>query len=174
MEYSEVTTLDGARSQSSQDNSPFLIFGSSWVAYLRLLPISFGGLMLISAGAFGAEQFQKSWLVYPPMVLAVAWFIYAVADIRAVKLFTDETGVWLFKGVFPWQKGYSGTKWADIGSAGYRTGFVSWALRSYRVEVEHRFTRTTELSVRHLRYGNLAVEHMNQIVRRLHGTRGKF
>lgn len=174
MEYSEVTSRDDPRNHPLYDDSPFITVGSSWVAYLRLLPISFGGLMLISAGAFGAEQFQKSWLFYPPMVLAVAWLIYTVAEIRSVKLFTDESGVWLYKGVFPWQTGFIGAKWADIGSAGYRTGFVSWALRSYRVEVEHRFTLTTELSVRHLKYGNLAAEHINQIVRRLHGARGHF
>ncbi|MBZ8144045.1 hypothetical protein CLD22_30180, partial [Rubrivivax gelatinosus] len=100
---------------------------------------------------------------------AVAWTVYSVMLTKSVRLFTDETGVWMQSGVFPWEKGISGVQWRDLGQAGYTPGFASWAMRSYDVRISHRFTTGSELYVRNVHRGNLAVEHVNAIMAQLQG-----
>lgn len=70
-------------------------------------------------------------------------------------------------GVFPWNTGISGLQWRDLGQAGFTQGFSSWALRSYDVRVSHRFTTGAELHVPHVHRGNLAVEHINEVMSHL-------
>ena len=105
---------------------------------------------------------------------AIAWTVYSIALTRSVRLFIDETGVWMQSGVFPWQRGISGVQWRDLGQAGYTQGFLSWALRSYHIRISHRFTTDAEVYLRNVHHGNLVVEHINgvmaQIQRRVMST----
>lgn len=103
------------------------------------------------------------------MVAAIAWTVYSIMLTNSVRLFTDENGVWMQAGVFPREKGVAGVQWRDLGQAGYTPGFASWALRSYDVRISHRFTTGSELFLRNVHRGNLAVEHVNSIMARLQG-----
>lgn len=60
------------------------------------------------------------------------------------------------------EKRSDGVRWRDVESAMFYTGFVSWAFNSYAVRVGHRFTKTSELYLRHVRCGRSAVEHINE------------
>jgi hypothetical protein len=76
-------------------------------------------------------------------------------------LYTDAHGVWVYSGILPWSKGVTGVKWRDLEDAVYMTNFSSWALRSYKVRVGHRFTKTSEIVLTHIARGNIAVEQIN-------------
>jgi hypothetical protein len=103
-------------------------------------------------------------MMYIPIVLTVLYTIYSVAMLRSIRLFTDETGVWMHSGVFPWEMGIIGVKWRDISEATYQRGFLGWVLRSYSVRVGHRFTNGQELLLSNVHRGNYAVEHINLIL----------
>lgn len=160
-----------------QESSPFLTFRLSWVAYVReiwafIVRLLLCGIVatLISLGLDRyAHMHTEAWLPVLGLVAAVAWTVYSVMLTSSVRLFTDENGVWMQSGVFPWEKGVSGVQWRDLGQAGYTQGFASWALRSYDVRISHRFTTGAELAVRNVHRGNLAVEHINGVMAQLQG-----
>lgn len=156
-------------------DSPFLVFRLSWLAYVREL-FAFVMRALVcgivtALVALGLDHFAhlstQEWLPVLGLLVAVGWTIYSVAWTNSVRLFTDESGVWMQAGVFPWEKGVRGVQWRDVGQAGFTQGFTSWALRSYEVRVSHRFTTDAELHLRHVRFGNLAVAHVNSIMAEL-------
>lgn len=176
MNESRTLTLDTS-GRVIEQSSPFLEFRLSWVAYLReifafLVRFLICGIVatVISLGLDRfAHMSTESWLPVLGLVAAILWTVYSVLLTKSVLLFTDENGVWMQAGVFPWEKGVSGVQWRDLGQAGYTQGFMSWALRSYDVRISHRFTTGSELHLRNVHRGNLAVEHVNAIMARLQG-----
>lgn len=91
--------------------------------------------------------------------------ILAFLNMRSVKLYYDEDGVWLYSGIFPWNKGSNGIKWRDLDTALYTTGFTSWALRSYRIILSHRFTKDAEIILKDIKNGDVFVKEVNELHR---------
>jgi len=52
-----------------------------------------------------------------------------------------------------------------LDKATYATGFLPWATGCYVVHIGHRFTKASEINLRHVYHGNEAVQLLN----RLHG-----
>ncbi len=176
MNEASVLTLD-TNGRVIEQQSPFLVFRLSWVAYLRetwlfLIRVLVWGIVatLISLGLDRfAHMKTDAWLPVLGLAVAVLLTVYSVMMTRSVRLFTDENGVWMQSGVFPWERGVSGVQWRDVGQAGYTQGLASWALRSYSVRISHRFTTGAELNLRHVHRGNLVVEHINGVMAELQG-----
>jgi hypothetical protein len=142
-----------------QPQSTHATFGMSWTAYVRPLAI------FLVIGGIGVAFLQSRYeLVGAILVLiALALLSYQVLMIRSVRLYTDADGVWVYGGILPWAKGMYGVKWRDLEDASYFQGLVSWVCRSYTVRVGHRFTKASEIVLRHIHRGNLAVEHINEM-----------
>ena len=66
----------------------------------------------------------------------------------------DSEGVWNRKGIFPWTKVWDGLNWKDVERAWSIQGFISWVLRSYKIEVNHRFLSDTRFVVYHMPRGS--------------------
>jgi len=130
----------------------------SWLAYFR--PIFFGVFMILVALLL-AELAEEKLLAGAGVVVAVLWLAYQFAFLRSVIIYADEKGVWMCRGFFPWQKAVVGVKWHDIDGAHYKTGFISWITRAYRVQVQHRYTKKVELVVDNVHNGHQLVSHIN-------------
>lgn len=139
---------------------PFYQFRLSWVSYIRPV-IVFLGLSGLGI-ALGLVNEALSVVV---VLASLLLFIYQVLYLRTIILFTNDDGVWLFRGLLPWNKGIIGVKWRDIEDAVFFTGFVSWAFKSYTIRVGHRFTKGSELFIANVKNGNDAVSHINQLHR---------
>lgn len=141
----------------------------SWLAYVKVV-FKFLMLVSVSAGLIW-WSFHKSQSMHSAnLSLAAGWlllifgtllFIYRIVYLRSVRLYTDAVGVWIFRGVFPWSRGYRGVKWRDMEDAMYFTGFFSWLFRSYTIRIGHRFTKTSEIVITDLAKGHKAVVHIN-------------
>ena len=66
----------------------------------------------------------------------------------------DSEGVWNRKGILPWTKSWAGLNWKDVERAWSIQGFVSWVLRSYKIEVNHRFLSDVRFVVSHMPRGS--------------------
>jgi hypothetical protein len=132
----------------------------SWIAYIRAVVVFF----FLSALGVALGALHQSLSVVAVLV-ALAIFAYQVLYLRSMILFTNEDGVWLYRGVLPWNKGIVGVKWRDIEDAVFFTGFVSWAFNSYSIRVGHRFTRASELAIANVKDGRNAVAHINEVHR---------
>ena len=156
------------------DDSPFISVKLSWVAYIGQIPRFFVRLFLCGLVAMPltyifskGDMFGKNSVAWPNLLafaVAIGLTVYAVAYLRSVRLFTNDGGVWMERGVFPWEKGVTGVQWRDVGQAGFTQGVVSWALKSYSILISHRFTTGAELSMKHVKHGNLFVEHVNSVM----------
>lgn len=126
--------------------------------------------------------YRKSWSAYiAPTILIVIFILPLVTipliiipwlwilSIRKYKLYTDESGVWISYGLFPWTKGFSGVKWRDLNECTLVNNFSSWLLRSYTVLVTHRYTKTDEVVMTHTRFGKMAVLEINGLHQKLLG-----
>lgn len=95
-------------------------------------------------------------------LLVVVVTAYRFAMIWSVVFFYDDDGVWMQRGVLPWNKGVYGVKWRDIESAVFAQGFFAWLTRSYPVTIVERYTQRGEMRLPHLWRGNDAVAQINQ------------
>lgn len=151
--------------------SAHAVFKLSWLAYVSavfsimlFMAISVGISIwtLYNAQSDAAFRLGMTISVFV-LVLSLSVCIYNVLFLRSVRVYTDNVGVWLYRGILPWSKGVRGVKWRDIEDAMYYTGFLSWMFRSHTVRIGHRFTKTSEIYVHHLAHGQNAVEHINQL-----------
>jgi hypothetical protein len=125
----------------------------SWVAYLLLVTARLLVTLLAAVVALMVDQTAA----FVIAILGVAWTVYGVFWLRTFELFMDADGVWLFRGILPWNKGVNGIKWRDIGGCLYGTGFSSWATKSATITIEHRFTKTSSLVVTEMANAKTAV-----------------
>ncbi|MEW9572775.1 hypothetical protein ABQJ54_13535 [Rhodanobacter sp. Si-c] len=134
----------------------------SWVAYVRpaiVFLIMFGiGYVLIDV---------NGWLGGIFMAFGLGLLIVQVLTIHSVALYTDDQGVWVYSGIFPWSKGTSGVKWRDVEDAVYFPNFLGWLLKSYTVRIGHRFTKSSEIVLPHIARGHDAVMHINDFHRKV-------
>ncbi|MEF9956048.1 MAG: hypothetical protein RSA22_03555 [Acinetobacter sp.] len=148
--------------ESSQKPQNFhASFAMSWIAYVSPIIIF---LILFS---IGVALFINTYKIAGTIVslIAIILFAFQFLSIRSITLYTDDDGVWVYRGILPWSKGVSGVKWRDLEDAVYFTGFLSWVLKSYTIRIGHRFTKTSEIVLPNIARGNLAVEHINQLHR---------
>lgn len=141
------------------------IYHMSFMAYVR--PVLIFIFFLIVGFVFSQEKNISFSLVgYGLIFFGLLNFFCSFKFIKTLKLFYNDDGVYLIRGIFPWTKGVVGTLWRDISDAEYFTGFVSWSTKSYRVRIGHRFTKTSELIIPHVKNGNKAVIEINEIIKK--------
>lgn len=139
---------------------PFNEYRLSWLAYMRAVVVfCFLTALGVALGALNQS------LSVVAVIVALAIFAYQVLYLRSMILFTNDDGVWLFRGLLPWNKGIIGVKWRDIEDAVFFTGFVSWACNSYSIRVSHRFTKASEVFIANVKDGRNAVAHINEVHR---------
>jgi hypothetical protein len=132
------------------------VYRISWVAYIKPVMLS----LLAWLFALGLSQ-ANIWAATALTLIIFGYAVYQVLMLRSVQLYTDADGVWVYRGIFPWNKGVSGVKWRDLEDAVFFPNFLSWALKSYTVRVGHRFTKSSEIVLRNITGGNDAVLHIN-------------
>lgn len=165
--------MDGSQFASGEE----IIYGYyrlSWLAYLKtvlgalvmLLVLLFMSGIWLGATAEN-EGLHRIFVVLTSLLVVVflGVTVYRILYLKSVELYTNDTGVWMYRGILPWSRGTIGVKWRDLEDAIYYTGFVSWVFKSYTVRVGHRFTKTSELVIRDVAKGQEAVEHINQMLR---------
>lgn len=157
--------------ESSSIESAHAVYRLSWLAYVSTvftiacfigISIGIGGWTLYNAQTDAAFRLGMTVSVFV-LVVSLSVCIYKILFLRSMRVYTDDVGVWLYRGILPWSKGVRGVKWRDIEDAMYYTGFFSWMFRSYTVRIGHRFTKTSEIYVHHLAQGQNAVKHINQL-----------
>jgi hypothetical protein len=130
-----------------------IICTSSWTAYVR--PVLIWGLVAIVGFAVGKIGILIG-------LGALARLVYQILYIRSIELSQDDQGVWCSRGILPWNKGVFGVKWRDIDQAHYYPNFLSYMCRSYTIRIGHRYTKSSEVILQHMKCGNAAVEAINQ------------
>jgi hypothetical protein len=150
-----------------------LEYKMAWTAYVMIAPrfvFRTAILLLIWqfvnwAMKYKPDHFWMKIAFVAIIVYSTTKAVYEVIVQKKTSLIIDRQGVWLCQGVWAWNRGVAGARWEEIGDAGYRQGFVSWASKSYTILVNHRYSNRIVLQVVNLARGNEAVEDINQMLR---------
>lgn len=132
-------------------------YGVSWLAYVAPTLTA-----LIAVGAGGLLTQYYLYVGMAVIAVVVLVFAYHFLMLRSVRLYADEMGVWLFRGILPWAKGVSGVKWRDLDEAVFFQTFFGWVFKSYNLRIGHRFTRGSEILASGVFRGDAAVREINQ------------
>ena len=127
-----------------------IISKKSWVAYIVPTIITIVAVAILTS--------IQLYLGLIPLLFG----LYFIFVIRSYQLYMDDSGVWIFSGILPWNKGVHGVKWRDLDEAVYFTGFLSWALKSYKLRLSHRFTKASEIILTNMQKGDQAVQQINE------------
>lgn len=129
----------------------------SWIAYVR--PVVIFSIMMLASVLLTNLHWG---LALGMAVAALGLFAYNVLLLRSVRLYADDTGVWVYSGILPWAKGMYGVKWRDLEDAVFFQTFTSWLCKSYTVRIGHRFTKSSEIIIPHVHRGHEAVTTINE------------
>lgn len=141
--------MDGNNQLTSSNNED--LSKKSWLGYvIPLLVIAFiTSIMYSTNSLFG--------------VLGLVSAVLVILHLRSYRLYVNDEGVWVFSGIFPWNKGVRGVKWRDLDEAVYFTGFIPWALRSYTLRISHRYTQGNEIYLKYMTAGVKTVSRINHL-----------
>lgn len=135
-----------------------LILGSkSWTAYIKISLLAFFLLLIVTPVVWSSSK-PIGALV---LLLSIALIVYKSLAIKSYQLYFNDTGVWVFSGILPWNKGVRGVKWRDLEDAVYVQSMGSWLFKSYTVRLGHRFTKSNEIVLTHWAQGQEAVTTIN-------------
>jgi len=110
-----------------------------------------------------------------PYLSGIGWFLFYFFVFRlicvlvwkkVIRLYTNDEGVWISYGIFPWNKGGNGVRWEDIDAAYFGGGLISWLFNSYTVIVTHKFTKAEEIYIPKIRHGKRAAAHINDMYKK--------
>jgi len=143
-------------------NSENIISTKSWTAYISPI-FSFlllGTLFIGLDNEFNKHQEFDLYLYGILFILFVA-SVYKILIVRSYKLIMNEDGVWVFSGVLPWSKGYSGVKWRDLDEGVFYPNIIAYFFQSYKLQIKNRMKDTIEISLTQMNKGNKAIEKIN-------------
>lgn len=132
--------------------------GKSWTAYVRVFLVGSALLLFVTPIAWAISNV----LGMIALTGSLAVVIYQILHLRSFHLYYDADGVWIYSGVFPWNKGISGVKWRDLDEAVFFQSVGSWLIKSYSILLSHRYTKSKEILLSHWSDGNRAVEAINE------------
>ncbi len=149
------------------------IYRISWIGYIKpvflLTVVTALCIAVIMARDLGSPSMQiqlaSPLFVYAPacvIVLAFIGFVLKFYYLCTLRFIINTDGVYLFRGIFPWTKGQTGTLWQDIADAQYFPGFIAWLTKTYSVQVRFRFNKSNETFVPYIWNGHQAVMLINQ------------
>jgi len=153
--------MEETQMNNEVQNSTVLLSRISWLAYVsEVISIR---TAIVAVIVYAIYSFTDQSILYPSIIagLYVLFMLYNIIWLRTIKLFYDDQGIWLYRGILPWNKGSSGVKWRDLDEAVYFTGFFSWLFKSYKIKLGHRFTKANELMLPYMHRGNNAVLEIN-------------
>ena len=123
-----------------------LILGSkSWTAYIKIGFLAFFLLLIVTPVIWSSSK-SVGVIV---LLLSIALIVYKCLEIKSYQLYFNDTGVWVFSGILPWNKGVRGVKWRDLEDAVFVQSMGSWLFKSYTVRLGHRFTKSNEIVLTH-------------------------
>lgn len=129
----------------------------SWVAYVPYALIVIG--LIISIAVFKDSASPLIALISGTAILI--FVAYKTYYLYCIRLYMDNNGVWVFRGVFPWDRGVYGVKWRDFEDCVYRTGFIHWLTNGYPVTLRPRFSNNPSVALPPIHQGRKAVETIN-------------
>ncbi|MGH8601579.1 MAG: hypothetical protein ACREXR_01985 [Gammaproteobacteria bacterium] len=136
-----------------------MVFKKSWTSNVMPILIALS-LMAAAIKIYSLNIYTSIALVFS----AIALCIYSVLINRSTTIYTDDNGVWLYSGIFPWSKGITGVKWRDLDEALFYQGFFGWIFKSYTIRIGHRFTKKSEITISHVNHGHIASQRINEIL----------
>ena len=102
---------------SDAGERPLLSYRQSWLAWAGPVLMLLVCVALCVAGQRYMPEFF--WIFAGVGALLVLCMVYRILLVRSVHLYADSKGVWLYRGILPWNRGAVGVKWRDMEDAAF-------------------------------------------------------
>jgi hypothetical protein len=138
------------------------VFVLSWIAYARPLVLF---VMLTVIGLLVSQSANAANIIlagYCILFIGIVKVFYDIALRRRFRFYYDQEGVWLIRGILPWNRGRKGLAWLEIDEVFCVGGPFSWLTKSYDISISHRFSATRRLLISQIKHGDQAVEDINE------------
>ena len=104
---------------------------------------------------------QNSCIYMTVLFISLCFVVYKAYYLSRVLFYYDESGVWVYRGVFPWSRGVYGVRWRDFEDCLYTTNLIYWFSKGYPVSVRPRFSTNPTIHIPPIHKGREAVEVIN-------------
>ncbi len=138
---------------NEQNNKTYKQWRVSWLAYMPHIVLFAGSSFLASRDISGLMSLAA--------LVVTAYTVYKMIYLFRMRLYMDDKGVWLFRGVFPWNSGVYGINWSDFEDSVFYMGFFHWMSKSYPVALRTRFSQNPTVYTPSIYRGKTAVEEIN-------------
>lgn len=129
----------------------------SWIAYIPYALIACAIIYVVAV----IDTFSSNLIVTGALLVVLCYLAYKVYYLTQIRLYTDDQGVWVFRGVFPWNRGVYGVNWRDFEDVIFFTGFFYWLAKGYPVTIRPRFSSNPKICLPPIHRGREAVEEIN-------------
>ncbi len=135
-----------------------VICRKAWPSYLRLF---IGSLFWLAVSYFIYSYNASVGLILFALVMAIT--VFKFFQLRSVRLYVDDVGVWEAKGIVPWKRSQRGVKWRDLDEASYSQNFWGWVFKTHNIVIRHRYTKDFEVVLVGMYCGDKAVGRINSM-----------
>lgn len=154
---------DSYTGKSAAGENATAIWTVSWVAYVPSVVTTCAIFIAIyfSRYFFDFDNISAAITVLVSTIV-LGFTVYEAYYLSCIRLFIDDTGVWVYRGVFPWSRGVYGVKWRDFEDALFTTNIFYWIAKGYPITLRPRFSNNPHIHVPAIHRGRLAVELINK------------
>ncbi len=131
----------------------------SWLAYIPHMLFT----IVLLYGLLNATSFRDQLFAVSVIVLMLCFIGYKAYYLSSIRLYVDDSGVWVYRGLFPWSRGVYGTHWRDFEDATYKTGFAYWVAKGFPITLRPRFSNNPHILLPPMHLGHKAVERINAL-----------
>lgn len=154
-----ITPIDSTELESSVFSGT--VYRKSWTVYVTPVLIFLFGFSTFLGSLVSTAEYIFIGLF--STLLTSLYSAYSILYRMTYKLYLNKQGIWVRRGVLPWQKGVYGLKWRDLDEAVYVNNMSSHFFKSYDLTLRHRFTKSNEISLSSMHNGDKAVMEINRV-----------
>ena len=141
------------------------VIGMSWVAYLRLIPITaVCAVGIVVLAKFLGDNYLRDAIFYWGVAAVLSWIFYEMVYIQTQRLVINDSGVWFMAGILPWRKHSNGIQWRNLGVASYASNFFTYATKAYTISISDRYSEKVVLTVSNIKDGPDILNNINGVL----------
>lgn len=149
------------RDSIESHGAPHQIWVVSWLAYVPHILMGIA-LLFVMTLAMTITKETGGALIFVSAICVIFGFVaYKAYYLSRIRLYYNDQGIWVFRGVFPWTRGVYGVKWRDFEDCIYTTSFFYWITKGFPVTIRPRFSNNPHIPLPPIHHGRRAVETIN-------------
>lgn len=138
----------------------------SWIVYIKEIVYA---TLVISLWYYLAPLMKSKMILnclQVGVVVGLIIILYRMYYTWTIRLYANDSGIWVYRGVFPWARGVYGMKWGDFEDCVVTQKFIYWLTNSHPVILRTRFSKNPEIYLPPIFAARKAAQYINNVDKR--------